>query len=142
MLLAEAPSPIDGLASAASVVLIIEVFIIILLMAVIMLLLAFAFKWLHGHVIPVVQEYAPTVKGALGATDRASGRVIDLVASLYARRRGFEEGAHRLFDSILPIITSLFSDRPLPGDMPSTNGHAPHPPTPSPSEMERGGQSG
>ncbi len=136
MLLAEAPSPIDGLASAASVLLIIEAFVIILLMAVLMLLLAFAFKWLHDHVIPVVQEYAPTVKGALGATDRASGRVIDFVAALYARRRGFEEGAHHLFDSILPILASLFSDRPLPDEAPSANGHTPHSATPAETEAE------
>jgi hypothetical protein len=129
MLLAETASPLDGLASAMSVVLIVEACIIVMLVAAITLLLAFGLKWLHSHVVPLLQEYVPTVSKALGATDRASGQVVDLVANLYARRRGFEEGVRGFFASLWPIFGALFTDRPLPTDAPSANGHGPAPMT-------------
>ena len=107
--LAETASPLDGLASAASVLLIIEASIIILLVAALMLLLAFALRWLHAHVIPPLQAALPVIKGALNTTDRASGRVIDLVASVYSRRKGFEEGLHSFITALGPILTALFT---------------------------------
>jgi hypothetical protein len=127
MLLAETASPLDGFASAMSVILIFEACIIVLLVAAITLLLAFGLKWLHGHVVPLLQEYVPTVSRALGATDRASGQVVDIVANLYAKRRGFEEGVRGFFASLWPIFSALFTDRPLPTDAPSANGHGPAP---------------
>lgn len=129
MLLAETASPLDGFASAMSVILIIEACIIVLLVAVITLLLAFGLKWLHSHVIPLLQEHVPTVTKALSATDRASGQVVDIVANLYAKRRGFEEGVRGFFASLWPIFSALFTDRPLPTDTPFANGHGPTPMT-------------
>lgn len=122
MLLAETTSPLDGLASAASVLLVFELFFIVVLVAAILVLLALGMAWLHHHVIPLLQEYVPTVKGALNATDRASGQVIDIVANLYAKRKGFEEGVFGFVRSLMPIFGALFSDRPLPTEAPA-DGH-------------------
>jgi hypothetical protein len=119
MPLAETASPLDGLASAASVLLVFELFFIVVLVAVVLVLLALGMAWLHNHVIPLLQEYVPTVRGALNATDRASGQVIDVVANLYAWRKGFEEGVLSFLRSLVPIFGALFSDRPLPGTTPA-----------------------
>lgn len=109
---AEAPTPIDGLASAASVILIIELSLIILLLAVLMLLLAFSLKWVHDHVIPPLQQIAPAMRGAMGATDRATGRVVDFVSTLYARRKGVEGGVRSFVDTLLPMVEYIFSKEP------------------------------
>ncbi|HKD74223.1 MAG TPA: hypothetical protein VKB76_01960 [Ktedonobacterales bacterium] len=102
MFAAEAPSPIDGLASAATIILIIEVLLIVLLLATLAVLLAVLTRWIYQHAVPPVHQVVPRVKGALDATDRATGRVVDIVAALYSRRRGIEVAVNSIVDNIFP----------------------------------------
>lgn len=123
-IVAEAPTPIDGLASAASVMLIIELSLIILLLAVLMVLLAYSLKWVHDHVIPPLQQVAPAMRGAMSATDRATGRMVDLFTTIYARRKGVEGGVRSFIDTLLPMVEYIFSKEPA-----QHNGHASQPST-------------
>lgn len=125
MPLAEIASPLDGLASAASVLLIIEATLIILLLAALMLLLAFGLRWLHAHVIPPLRDALPVIKGALNTTDRTSGRIIDIVASVYSRRRGVEEGVRSLVGALRPVLVDLFTPPPKPTPTTPTDGAGP-----------------
>ena len=109
-LLAETTSPLDGLASAASVLLIFEACLIIILVAAIMLLFAFGLRWLHAHVLPPLHDALPTIRTALNTTDRTSGRVIDLVAGFYGRRKGVEAGIKSFVAALKPILLTLFTD--------------------------------
>ena len=109
MPLAETPTPIDGLAGAAGTLLIIEAFFIIVLLAALMVLLALGFKWLHDHVIPLLQQYLPYAKGALGTTDRLSGQFVDMLAAIYSRRKGVEEAVRAFVDSLGPLVTGIFT---------------------------------
>ncbi len=102
MFAAETPSPIDGLASAATIILIFEVLLIVILMAALAVLLAVLMRWLHRHVVPPVQQAVPHVKGALDVTDRVTGRVVDVVSAVYSRRRGIEATVNSIVDSIFP----------------------------------------
>lgn len=116
MTIAEAPTSLDGLASAAAIVLLFELSIFILLLAVLTVLLAFIMRWLYNHVIPPLKAAAPRVQGALNATDRATGRVVDVIANLYARRRSLEETITGFVEGILPV--GPLDDEQLP------DGHA------------------
>ncbi len=127
--LAEAPSPIDGLASAAGTLLTIELFFIIVLLATLMVLLAVGFKWLHDHVIPLLAQYLPYAKGALGTTDRLSGQFVDMLAAIYGRRKGVEEAVRSFVDSLGPLVSGIFTTpeaaaTPPPGT-PAADGAAP-----------------
>ena len=110
MFIAEVPTPIDGLASAASVILIIEVGLIVILLAALAVLIALLMRWMYNHTIPPIQQAVPKVKGAVDATDRMTGRVIDIVATLYSRRRGFEV-------AIQTFIEGAFPAEPVADDM-------------------------
>ncbi|MBA3823237.1 MAG: hypothetical protein H0X24_04920 [Ktedonobacterales bacterium] len=112
--LAEAPSPIDGLASAAGTLLTIELFFIIVLLAALMVLLALGFKWLHDHVIPLLQQYLPYAKDALGTTDRLSGQFVDMLAAIYGRRKGVEEAVRSFVDALGPLASGIFTTTPPP----------------------------
>jgi hypothetical protein len=129
MVLAEASSPLDGLASAASVLLIIEVSLIVILFAALALLLAFSFKWLHDHAIPPVRAALPSVKGALSTTDRVTGQIIDVVADLYGRRKGFEETVRAFASAFFPELFDHAGDKQdaeaSPSAQPSSSADAP-----------------
>jgi hypothetical protein len=132
--LAEAPTPIDGLASAAGTLLIIELFFIIVLLAALMVLLALGFKWVHDHLIPLSQQYLPYARGALGTTDRLTGQFVDMLAAIYGRRKGVEEAVRSFVDSLGPIVRGIFtaeepSPTPAPGSA-AADGAAPVDPTP------------
>jgi len=101
MLYIEQPSPLDGIASAAAIILILEVGIVILLVAVLMVLLAFGINWLYKHTIPPVRTTIPRVKDALNVVDRSTGRVIDLVAEVYGHRQAVESGISTFFDNLI-----------------------------------------
>lgn len=115
MIIAEAPTPIDGLASAASVILIIEVGLIIVLVAALAVAVALLMRWMYNHTIPPVQHAIPRVKSAIDATDRATGRVIDLVTAVYSRRRGFEVAIQTFLDGVLPPEGATDDAVPLDG---------------------------
>lgn len=118
MMIAETSSPIDGLASAASVLLLIEVFLIVLLLAAIALGLAFGLRWLHTHVTPLLRTNVPRVNRALGATDRTLGQIIDLLADLYGRRRGAERAARVFLEAFFPAFFAP-PDAPKPAPPPA-----------------------
>lgn len=111
MIIAEAPSPIDGLASAASVLLVIEASLIVILLAAIALLLAFGLRWVQQHVTPLLRTTVPRVNSALGATDRTLGQLIDLLADLYGRRRGAERVIRAFLEAVFPsVFTATAAD--------------------------------
>jgi hypothetical protein len=103
-LLAETSSPLEGLASAASVILFLEAGIIILLLAILMVLLAILVRWLSEHIIQPVEAFVPRVKQAVDATDRSTGRIIDIVSDLYGRRQAIEVAARAFFDGLIPSL--------------------------------------
>jgi hypothetical protein len=102
--LAEASTPLDGLASAASVILLLEAGIMILLLAILMVLLAILVRWLSDHVIQPVEAVVPRVKQAVDATDRTTGRIIDIVTDFYGRRQAMEAAARAFFDGLIPSL--------------------------------------
>jgi hypothetical protein len=110
--LAEAPTPIDGLASAAGTLLIIELFFIIVLLAALMVGLALGLKWVHDHLIPLLRQYLPYATGALGTTDRLAGQFVDMMATIYGRRKGIEEAVRSFVDSLGPIVRGIFTPDP------------------------------
>jgi hypothetical protein len=105
MFAAEAPSPIDGLASAATIILIVEVLLIVILMAALAVLLAVLTRWLYRHAVPPVKQAVPRVNNALAVADRATGRVVDVIAAIYSRRRGIEVAVNSIVDSVFPPET-------------------------------------
>ncbi len=102
MTLAETATPLDGLASAASVLLIIEASLIILLLAALALLLALSLKWLHDHLMPPVHDAMPAIRGAFDTTDRVTGQIVDVLAEIYGRRRGFEKSLKTFISAVAP----------------------------------------
>ncbi len=133
MPLAEAPSPLDGLASAAATLLGIEIFVIILLVAAIVVLLAWGMHWVHDHAVPPIRQYLPQVINALNVTDRSAGRVIDMVALVYSRQRGFDAAIRRFAQALGAALQEIFaaqaqsqSDSP-PASPDSTTTGAPPP---------------
>lgn len=102
-LASEAASPLDGLASAASVVLIMEIGIIILLCAVLTILLAILVNWLHEHVVPPTKHYSPAIRQYMAQTDRKAGQVIDAVAEIHARRASAEAVLRYILNLIFPL---------------------------------------
>jgi|GEM_PF-3409625 len=116
MVIAEAPTRLDGLASAAAIILIFEISIFVILFAVLTALLAFVTRWLYNHVIPPLHTVAPRIVGGISATDRVTGRVVDVVANLYARGRGVEEAVTSFVEGIIPITPSEEPGTPRPSD--------------------------
>lgn len=104
MIWAEAPSPLDGLASAASVILIMEVLLILLLLAAIAILLALAMRWVHDHVVPLVKTYGSRTVGALGNADRGMGVLIERLADIYGRRQGAERFVRIFLAALFPAF--------------------------------------
>ena len=104
MISAEAVSPLDGLASAASVILIFEALLIIMLMAAIAVLLAVALHWVRVHVVPLLETYVPRARGALGTADRGLGAVVERLADLYGKRRGAERFVRAFLAALFPAF--------------------------------------
>ncbi len=104
MIIAESATPLDGIASAAAVLLILEASLIIILLAVIAVLFAFGLRWVHSHVVPLLETYVPKAKGALGATDRSLGVVVERLADLYGRRRGAERFVRVFLEALFPAL--------------------------------------
>jgi hypothetical protein len=93
-------SPLDGLASAASILLIFELAIIIILLSVLALLLAFVMHWIYTRLIPPIEDNVPRIHATTQTAERLSGRVVDVVGEIYARRRAVEAAINAFFDAL------------------------------------------
>jgi hypothetical protein len=94
MALASASSPawLHTLAQIASVILVLELLVVLLIICALMAGLALGMRWLHEHVVPLVQENAPRAQQAMVLTRQNTDRVVHGVAEFYGRREAARTG--------------------------------------------------
>jgi hypothetical protein len=94
MAIASASSPawLHTLAQIASVLLVIELLVVLVIICALMAGLAFGMRWLHEHVVPLVQENAPRAQQAMALTRQNTDRVVHGVAEFYGRREAARTG--------------------------------------------------
>lgn len=151
MVIAE-PEWLHTAAQIAGVILTIELGLVLIVVCALMIALAVGARWLHTHVTPVLQEYAPRAQQAMTIAQQGSDRVVGGVAEFYGRRqqvrtsisvllfgrraaeRVREEGRIRASEE-LQLITASAADLPAMGEEATPhvnvfdaalNGHADH----------------
>lgn len=89
-----APPPgwLDTLGTIAGVLLVLELLLVLIVLLALMFALAFAARWVHRNVVPVVQENTPRLQKAMEAADTSAERVVQGVAEFYGRRQAVETG--------------------------------------------------
>lgn len=89
---APAPDWLDTLGKIAGVLLTLELLLVLIVMLALMAGLAFAARWVHIHVVPVLQENTPKLHKAMAVADTSTERVVKGVAEFYGRRQAMETG--------------------------------------------------
>ncbi len=91
MVIAEAPW-LHTLGQIAGVILVVELSLALIITAALMVGLAYGMHWLHTHVMPLIEEYAPRAQQAMGVAERGSDSLVKGVAEFYGRRQAVETG--------------------------------------------------
>jgi hypothetical protein len=89
-----APPPgwLDVLGKVAGVLLTLELLVVLIVLLALMVALAFAARWVHQHVVPVVRDNTPKVQQAMQVADKSTDRVVSGIAEFYGRRQAVETG--------------------------------------------------